>query len=666
MKTLKQWAVENNLQYHTAYQKFTRGQIQNAVQDPATKRIVISDGQVEAKPVQTAVSNNVIYNNIDLPIASVSISEGSTRSNKSAFINPLDRLVHIDKVPTAYRFGQGAHTSDISITDMVILCQKAYYGFAVVRATIDLYTEFCVNNIYFKNGTKKARQFFSAYWKKVGLDRLQDMFYRELWRSGNCFIFKHLGKLTPEDRKQLIQTFGAEQAGPEETKVPIKYVLLNPADIHAQGSATFDSPTYVKVLSDYDLESLRNPRSDVDKEIYDNLSPETKEQIKKKKGAIQLVLNRENIIAVFYGKQSYEAFATPLISSVLEHLNHKRELELMDQAIARTVQQAVLLITTGFMDKEGRANINPDNLKKLQKIFENESVGRVLISDFSTDAKFIIPEIGDILDPKKYEELNESIAIGLSNIFLLRGEKFANQSAKIDLFLQRLSGARKLFLDEFLIPEMKLIAKSLNFKGRIPDPVYEELDLKNEIEYAKIYTRLLELGVLTPEESFDAIETGKLPTVEDSIENQKEFKKLKDEGLYEPLLNKPKEDEAGRPNGTKAPKSVKKVNPVGGGYSFAKVKQNFLLAQALENEVTDRLKQKHNLKKLNKQQKEICNGVVELVIANELPGEWILKIDDYINNPVDRNQDRIKELNEIAVEHKLDNYSAAILLNSKA
>ncbi|MDP2692669.1 MAG: hypothetical protein Q8O88_03465 [bacterium] len=658
MKTLQTWAKENGIKYNTAYAQFKKGSIPGAQKDPITGRVVIVSSDNKPVILQQDYQNESVF--------SVSTAEASTRSNKSAFIRPTDRLKHISDIPTAYRYGEGASTGDVSITDSVILCQKAYYGFAVFRATIDLYTEFCVNNIYFKKGTRKARQFFEAYFKKVGLDRIQDMFYRELWRSCNCFIFKHLGELTPEDKKQMIQSFGAEMDLSKPTKIPVKYVILNPADIHAQGSATFDVPVYVKVLSDYELERLRNPRTDTDQQIVNGLPPEIRKQIKDKKStAVRLPLNRENIIAIFYSKQSYEAFAVPIGASVLEHLNHKRELELMDQAIARTVQQAILLITTGLETKEGKIHINPKNLERLQKIFENESVGRVLISDFSTDAKFIIPEIGDILDPRKYEELNRSIAIGLSNVFLLQGEKFANQNAKIDIFLQKLSGARKLFLDEFLIPEMKEISKALGFKGKIPEPVYEELDLKNDLEYSKIYTRLMELGLLTSDEGFDAIETGKLPSKEDSVENQKEFKKMKDAGLYKPLMAKEEGEGAGRPGGSRAPQSTKKVGPIGGSYSFAKIKENFALAHKLETEVKDNFKQTYKLKRLNKTQDSICNEVVGIIIANEDPTNWNMKIKEYIDNPVDKNPSRIRELNEIAIEHGLDSYSAAILLNSK-
>ena len=100
-------------------------------------------------------------------------------------------------------------------------------------------------------------------------------------------------------------------------------------------------------------------------------------------------------------------------------------------ALARTIQQVVLLITTGAEPDKG--GIVPKRIEELKAIFANESIGRVLIADYTTKAEFVIPQIADILDPAKYTIVNEDIRIGLHNI-LVGNEKFANQSSKINLF----------------------------------------------------------------------------------------------------------------------------------------------------------------------------------------------------------------------------------------
>ena len=173
----------------------------------------------------------------------------------------------------------------------------------------------------------------------------------------------------------------------------------------------------------------------------------------------------------------------------------------------------------------------------MQKLFVNESIGRVLVSDYTTKAEFVIPNIGSLLSPEKYEVVDRDINVGLNNI-LVGGEKYANQQTKVEVFMARLKQARKSFLKDFLMPEIKRISKLMGFR-KYPQAHFEDTPLKQDYNMQRIYGRLIELGILTPEEGMLAISDNRLPDTESSLESQKEFKKHRDEGLYEPLLGGP-------------------------------------------------------------------------------------------------------------------------------
>jgi hypothetical protein len=497
--------------------------------------------------------------------------------------------------------------------------------------------------------------------------------------------------------------------------IPSRYTILNPADIQLHGSLNFSEGKYYKVLSDYELEKVKNPKTDEDLEIFNSLDEETKKTLKRKgtTTSLYLPLNPDKLNAIFYHKQDYEPFAVPMGYPVLEDINFKYEMKKMDMAIARTMQQAILLVTMGEEPEKG--GINQENLKKMQTLFQNESVGRVLIADYTTKAEFVIPQIGTLLDAKKYEVVNHDINVGLNNIFV-GGEKFANQSAKVEVFIERLKCGREAFINNFLLPEVKRIAKSLGFRS-FPTPYFESINLKNDSETLRVYTRLIELGILTAEEGVEAIETHRLPTKEESIESQEEFKKLRDKGLYEPITGGPEtqkeladkthegqmeiqkenlksqekmgreklkmgpqgpagnptpsgvKKESGRPAGTKdAPyKSNRKVTPIGGkeGYSMARVKELFVLSQDLEVEVAKALRIKHKVKRLTNQQKEVSRQISNVVMANEDPEDWMKNIKKYCDKPIDQNKKRVNQINEIACLHDIDMESASILYASK-
>ncbi|MEK6885207.1 MAG: hypothetical protein AABY22_36585, partial [Nanoarchaeota archaeon] len=266
MKNLRDYAQENDISYAGAYKRYKDGKISEAYQPFAGGPILIG----KQEQIQEKQSLPVMYDNLP---STVDFVEGEAigsrlRDNRSAFERQKDRFLHLENSPVPFTFSPygGYKQSDVTVRDAVILCQRAYWGVSIFRATIELFTEFCVNNIYFKGGTKKSRSFFDLYFKKIGLNKVQDIFFRELWRSGNCFIYRSYGKLQGQEYKDLVKLFGGNLTQ-SDAEIPIRYILLNPADIQAEGSVSFDRPVYLQVLSDYELERLRNPRTVQDQAV---------------------------------------------------------------------------------------------------------------------------------------------------------------------------------------------------------------------------------------------------------------------------------------------------------------------------------------------------------------------------------------------------------------
>jgi len=646
-------------------------------------------------------------------MASYGASQAATsnRRNLAGTIERTDRFKNINDGLIPFRTSTGYGSTSLSIRDAVILCQKCYYNFSIFRNIIDTMTEFSVSNIYFRGGNKKSREFFEALFKKINIWDFQDKFFREYYRSGNVFAYRYDAKLSKDDVKNITQVYGTKvlpKLPVKEMYIPSRYIILNPADIQLHGSLNFSEGKYYKVLSDYELERIKNPKNEEDLEVYNSLDEETKKKLKLKGSTTSLYmpLNSEKLNAVFYKKQDYEPFAVPFGYPVLEDVNFKYEMKKMDMAIARTMQQAILLVTMGEEPEKG--GINQENLKKMQNLFQNESVGRVLIADYTTKAEFVIPSIGTLLDPRKYDVINNDINIGLNNIFI-GGEKFANQSAKVEVFISRLAQGRKAFINQFLLPEIKRIAKSLGFRS-FPTPYFEDFELKTNSEILRVYTRLVELGVLTPEEGIKALETNRLPSKEESLESQEEFRKLKDKGFYEPITGGPNTQmeladkqgdiqiemqdknlksekqsnptspknippikkpnkESGRPSGTKNTpyKENRKMTPIGGeeGYSMAKIKDLFVLSQDLEVETAKYLRETHDVKRLTNKQKEISRDISNIVMANEEPENWLKAAPEYCKKPADKNAERVSEITEIACQHEIDMETASILYAAK-
>ena len=646
------------------------------------------------------------------------------RRHPGSNVERANKFGNIDDGLIPFKYGQGNYnygrSSSIDVRDAVTLCQKAYYNFAVFRNTVDLMTEFSVNNIYLEGGTKKSRTFFESLFSRINLWALQDKFFREYYRSGNVFVYRFDAKFKTQDVRKISQSLGLTSNAAKNSSIPSRYMILNPADIKLTGGLSFAEGYYSKLLNPYEIHRLKNPESEEEKEFLKTMDPETKKRLNKKgSNHIMMPLDRSKISAVFYKKQDYEPFAVPMGYPVLEDLNAKSELKKMDLAISRTMQQSILLVTMGAEPDKG--GVNQKNLEAMQELFNNESLGRVLIADYTTKADFVLPNVGTLLNPDKYTVLERDIRTGLNNVLVGENEKFANQSIKVKIFIERLKQARETFINEFLMPEVKRISKDLGLKNH-PTPHFDDIDLRDDLQFARVYGRMVEIGILTPEEGIKAMETGRLPTEDESLESQEEYRTQRDRGLYEPMLggpetqkgmqkesikstekvsheglksaekiNKQKIDSApppnagapqqkknspkenGRPPGSGTPQKSKNVSPmnkpaqVGAEdlFCLSKVKDNLILAQKLTTEVEKELRTKHKIRKLSRKQKEIAENISELIIANEKPEDWMETISVYLEKPCDKNDKRVEEVKSVAWDHQVDMYLASILTASK-
>ena len=610
--------------------------------------------------------------------ASTSSDAIPARRNLAGTIDRTDRFHNIEYGLVPFKYSNNLQNkSTLNVRDAVILCQKAYYNFSSFRNVIDLMTEFSCSKVYFTGGNKKARDFLEALFKKINIDNFIDKFFREYYRSGNVFIYRFDYKVDPSDVSKITQVFGEESIAAAKLKLPSKYMILNPADIQYGGNISFVGGNYYKILTDYELQRLRNPTTEEDKEVLRSLDEQNRARLQRKmlSGAgayIMIPLDTERVNAVFYKKQDYEPFSVPMGFPVLEDINWKQEMKKMDMAITRTTQQAVLLITMGSELKNGNLNINQKNIEAMQTLFQNQSVGKVLVSDFTTKAEFVIPDIAGILDPKKYEVVNTDIQQGLNNI-LIGDEKFSATSIKVNIFMQRLEQGRQAFLNDFLVPEVKRLCKELGFKN-FPMPNFEAIDIKDASVWNRVAAQLVQLGVLTPEEGVQAIENGRLPEPDESLESQRKFKGYKDEGLYAPVVNgaAAAAGGGGRPPGSSAPQTSKNPSPAGqkkapaiASYSIKGVAESFKQFEDLNKQVEDFLKKKHKKKSLNDQQKIVAEDLAKMIFINEEKNKWNESIELYLSGNNKENPEKLEKIKIISEDHSVDLFSAAVLYFSQ-
>jgi hypothetical protein len=553
----------------------------------------------------------------------------------------------------------------VSITEAALLCQRAYANVAIIRNTIESAVEFSASPLHVITSNKTVKDFFYEWFNKINITHLVDNFMREYYRSGNVFLYKFIGRMNKDNYGQMKSLFGSTS-----DLVPIRYIVLNPAQVYLDGGLG-QNGQWIKMLSKFEIERLLNPKTNEDKQVLNSLPLEVRKGLKRGSSGEELFvpLDTSRLYYVFYKKQDYEPMAIPMVFPVLNDIEWKLELKKMDMALSRTIEQVILLITTGAKKEDG--GVNPENIRNLQSIFKNQTLGRVLVADYTTKGEWLIPDIGSILGQEKYKQVDADIKEGLQSI-LVGEDKFANAQIKAKVFIERMKEGQKAFLTNFLLPEIKSICETMNFKN-VPTIKFEEISLSDPAVMSRIYTQLLQLGSITPEEAFLAIQSGILPDKESNLNNQKEYKQLKDEGYYAPLVGGSQTDKGGRPEGTKAPQSTKNVAPIGTKasteekYSSKKLAELVVKADSYKELVKTELKSLYNVKgDLNEAQSYTLDILFKNILANEDYSNWTKETAiAYCQNPKEISPEIGAEIDELSIKYELDQTQAALIRKCK-
>jgi len=520
--------------------------------------------------------------------------------------------------------------------------------------------------LHLRGGNEASKNFFYAWFQKIGLNAFKEEFFREYYRSGNVFIYKFDGKFGKDDYIKL------QKLGSTSEKIPLRYTIVNPATIAIYGAMGYNF-NYVRLLSPYEIARLRNQQTDEDKAVFKSLPIAIQKQISQQSTVwkeMYIPLDPDKLFSVFYKKQSYEPFAVPMGFPVLNDIEWKLQLKKMDMALTRTIENVILLITMGAEKDKG--GINTKNIDSMKTLLQNRAVGRVIVSDYTTKAQFIVPAIADIIGKDKYEVVNQDIQEGLQNI-LLGSEKFANQFIKTKVFLERLSEGQDAFKN-WLVPQMQKVAESMGFRD-CPDPVFEQIDLKDEIQFGKLIASLGTMGILTAEQVIATLESGLYPEIESMVPDQQKYKADRDKGLFFPLVGGSDPNggagATGRPNGAKAPQNHK-VGPIGKGkasetYDTKKIANFYSKATELEQFICDSLKKKHSVKKLKEPQLNIATQIARNIIGRVLPGDWQNAASAFINeNKIEFSNDKlIEEIDKVGQEFEVAQYEAAAMIHSE-
>ena len=298
-------------------------------------------------------------------------------------------------------------------------------------------------------------------------------------------------------------------------------------------------------------------------------------------------------------------------------------------------------------------------------------MGRVLVSDYTTKAEFIIPELNRVLGPEKYDILNEDIKQGLQNI-VIGEEKYSATQVKAQIFIDRLKEARHGFLNDFLQREVKRVANELGLRA-YPTVRMKDVDMRDETQLMKIATRLMELGVLTPQQGMEMFHNGRFPEADKIGPAQKNFVREREEGFYNPLVGgvpmtapmgappakntTPKQ--AGRPEGTTG------IPLADAKYSRSNIQNTIYEIEELITTAKETIGKKFKTTKLNESQGEMVDNLCESIVCAKDKEYWVKTLESCVKDFSEiEHLETLDKVLDVSSAHNLQTYPAAILYHS--
>lgn len=604
--------------------------------------------------------------------------DGSSRATRGSSV-PYSKLplahTNIDSFALPFNYSKDGTAS---VKEPIKLCQKAYFHVPIFGNTINMLAELSCDDLKLSGGTKASRAFIKKWLKSIRVDSVRDQFFREYYRSGNIFLYRMFAEFSESEISSLKTIYAKNDSLiPQESRfpknnLPMRYVLLNPMDI-VHYEALGSSMVFKKILSKFEVLRLKSPQTEEDKRLA--------ESVKKMAGGkafdfttseIYIDLDPSRLIFAFYKKQDYEPFSIPLGYSVLRDINWKLELKKIDQSISRTLENIILLITMG--NEPDKGGINPKNMEAMKNLFANESIGRVLVADYTTEAKFIIPDVAKILGSEKYEVVDRDIKEGLQNIFFEEA-KYSNSEMKIKIFFEKLKEGKRIFINDFLQPEIEKVCAAIGFRD-YPKISFKSSTMLTETEMQKLALRLTELGILHPEQGVKSILEKELPNPEEVGERQEEYRKQREDGQYVPLtggaplyapveemkLAQQAQQKTGAPSSSIKKSAGRPTKSAIAAQSLVEIAKS---VSSFESRAIDMVKKKKGLTDLSTEQKENLSKVCEGIVVSQEKADWEKTFEKCIAGDLSVSLAAKREVLDIVQEHNINEYEAALVYHSQ-
>lgn len=466
---------------------------------------------------------------------------------------------------------------------IIAQCIMGYIEYGLLRVVIELCADFATEGLSIEHDNATVDNFYKNWITKVRLKERINRFYIDMFTGGGVFIHKINAKLSTSEVTKMKKSTAYAQILNEgsllirdesgknytispnieiddrlscftdfreavlkykmpvyysdksanEKEIPWEYISLPILNMETRERSVGSKGKWVFCLTEEDANAFKNFVKiivDSEKNNAKIVAPDFIKGITnykgKKKGIFkyEVELSSKDLYVIFDKKFDNWSWAIPFVYPSLKHLKYKDFLRDLERKYGKSVINSVVLWELG--DPELGIMPEDEHFERLADMLQQPGRSMNILWPAPIKAHVIEPKMQNVLDPKKYEEVNRDIllSLGVPDVLLGgKGSNFSNAALSIAAILQRLQDARDKF-EIWLMNELKIIADAMGFR-KPPIIKWRRSSLKDESAERTFKLALFDRGILSAEALLkDADEDIAL-----EVARQKNEKKIADE-----------------------------------------------------------------------------------------------------------------------------------------
>lgn len=408
-----------------------------------------------------------------------------------------------------------AKTIGLNPIDEMLIAEKAYKKVGMVKNIIDMMAEFTSQGVRVEHENAKKQRFLEEWFTYINGYHVSERLVHMLYRLGAAPVqtaFGYISKPT-ENKMSAVGQFGDIDYKPleiEKKKIPLKYTFIPPWSIEIIGgdlSLFIDEPFYAVKIPTTITSALAGKAAKVgDKDLQSEVKKAlTKIKQITKGNTNYIYLDPERFDIYFYKKDDWQAWPSPMISSIIDDLMLLEKMKLADSSSLDGAISNIRHWTVGIIDPSNPVNnILPTKagINRIRQILSMSVAGGTMDLVTGPEVKFTESntQIHKFLGTEKYESTLNAIYDGLGIPPPLRSNNSTNATnnyISLKTLIERLEYGRNI-LTTFWNKQLEIVQKALGHSspGKI---VFDTMILSDESAEKKLLIELLDRDIVDPE-----------------------------------------------------------------------------------------------------------------------------------------------------------------------